>query len=284
MKQILSTNQDFRPHHFASDALEQHAKESGFENLFLEAESLAGRPQDLVQRASVYHHLYKDSYGNFVFPLLAAHGALWGSIHFKRGELISNFACLGKTKLEREKRLSQIQQLAWEFKDINRRVCLATYYYYHLAATYPDEALLSKHMPQLLATQLLECHNARKKRMFLSEEKRRRLFSAFFNWEQDHIVGPAVEHALRKFDWKIMKPLVLKPPVGFRYFKSFTWLLFKDFSNKQERIEKGLEAYDKAANVGFDKVERSLSKYKIMPDEFIKDSNRFFAQVKQLAI
>ena len=38
---------------------------------------LAGGPDDMVQRALVYHYVYKLSGDAFVFPLIAAHGALW---------------------------------------------------------------------------------------------------------------------------------------------------------------------------------------------------------------
>jgi hypothetical protein len=50
-----------------------------------EAEDLAGRTGDFAQRAATYHHLYQHSGGNHAFPLLAAHGALWGSKHFRAG-------------------------------------------------------------------------------------------------------------------------------------------------------------------------------------------------------
>jgi len=50
-----------------------------------EATRLAGRPADLVQRASVYRHLFAHSGGNHAFPLLGAHGALWGSGYFRKG-------------------------------------------------------------------------------------------------------------------------------------------------------------------------------------------------------
>ena len=42
-----------------------------------EAEILAGDTMDFSRRAAVYHHLYQSSGGNHMFPLIAAHGALW---------------------------------------------------------------------------------------------------------------------------------------------------------------------------------------------------------------
>ena len=49
-----------------------------------EAELMAGSRSDLAQRATVYHHLFRHSRGNHVFPLLAAHGALWGKGYFAK--------------------------------------------------------------------------------------------------------------------------------------------------------------------------------------------------------
>jgi hypothetical protein len=47
--------------------------------------SLAGGLNDLSQRAAVYYHLYEDSEGRNIFPLMAAHGALWAKGYFQKG-------------------------------------------------------------------------------------------------------------------------------------------------------------------------------------------------------
>ena len=51
--------------------------EAYYDSLRSEAERLAGGLNDLAQRATVYHHLYEHSGGNHIFPLIAAHGAMW---------------------------------------------------------------------------------------------------------------------------------------------------------------------------------------------------------------
>ncbi len=45
--------------------------------------ALAGGIGDLRQRACIYLHLYQDSGGRNVFPLIAAHGALWAGRFFR---------------------------------------------------------------------------------------------------------------------------------------------------------------------------------------------------------
>ena len=50
-----------------------------------ESERLAGALPDLERRATVYHHLYRESGGNHAFPVIAAHGALWAGGYFRFG-------------------------------------------------------------------------------------------------------------------------------------------------------------------------------------------------------
>ena len=50
-----------------------------------EAESLAGTLADMPRRAIAHHALYRRSGHGLAFPLMAAHGALWGKRHIDRG-------------------------------------------------------------------------------------------------------------------------------------------------------------------------------------------------------
>lgn len=65
--------------------MNQQAMERRFCAFQAEAKVLAGGLTDLAQRAMVYHHLYRVSNGNHVFPLIAAHGALWAGGYFRYG-------------------------------------------------------------------------------------------------------------------------------------------------------------------------------------------------------
>ena len=60
-----------------------------FAALTREAERLAGGLRDLAQRATVYHHLFRASGGNHIFPLIAAHGALWAGGYFRFGQRLA---------------------------------------------------------------------------------------------------------------------------------------------------------------------------------------------------
>ncbi len=60
---------------------------AAYQNLRQRGIQLAGRVGDFRQRACIYHHMYADSAGRNVFPLIAAHGALWAAGYFKKGLL-----------------------------------------------------------------------------------------------------------------------------------------------------------------------------------------------------
>lgn len=55
------------------------------QKLLDEGTRLAGSLTALSQRATTYHHLFRDSGGNHIFPLIAAHGALWARGYFAFG-------------------------------------------------------------------------------------------------------------------------------------------------------------------------------------------------------
>src|SRR5687767_1523301 len=91
-----------------------------------EAELMAGARGDLAQRAMVYHHLFRHSGGSHVFPLLAAHGALWGKGYFALGTKVGQVLSLLDLyrPAERRRRLASLAAFADAFRDINRRVCI----------------------------------------------------------------------------------------------------------------------------------------------------------------
>src|SRR6187200_575300 len=103
------------------------------ETLHTEAVKLAGGLTDATQRAAVYRHMYRFSGGNHIFPLIAAHGALWSRGYFilarKLAEALSwqYFASPAKRKQQLE-RLAAFENA---LRDINRRVCIDTYVNLH---------------------------------------------------------------------------------------------------------------------------------------------------------
>lgn len=247
-----------------------------------EAELLAGRLGDLSQRATVYYHLYDDSDGNNVFPLIAAHGALWASGYFRKGLragqiLSAQYLGHGNT---RKAKLQQLQEFADAFRDINRRVCIEAYSAYHLSKHFGDDPYTTTVITSQLLGELNRCHAAQRSGMRLTPAERAALFNAFFIWEQDNIVGPSVQIAVDRFDWPLIKRLALTPKIGFAYFPGWTRLAFNDFSSTDERIEKGRQTYQIAEAVGLSHVEGALEFYKVLPKRFLGTSQARFKRIK----
>jgi hypothetical protein len=251
------------------------------EALRAQAVALAGQPRDLVQRASVYHHLYRHSGGNHVFPLLAAHGALWAGGYFRRNLALGMWAtrALSLLGLDGAARFAQLETLADTFRDINRRVCVETWFLYHITADDDLASAAEAFAPPALHAALLRCHDARRAGRMLASSERRALFDAFFRREQGAIVGPAVAQAFSRFDWTPARHVALRPRIAFAYLPAP--LAFSDFADTAERMAKGHAAYDAGEHAGWQSVETSLQDYCIMPRAFVEDSVAFFGAMRR---
>ena len=243
--------------------------------------ALAGGLTDLSQRASVYYHLYEDSDGRNIFPLMAAHGALWAKGYFQKGMRAGKVLSL-QYIYSPERLIQKYESLvdfANTFRDINRRVCAEAYCAYHFSKKYGHTKFAETFIPKNLLVSLNHCHRAQKIGEPLNSAERRALFEAFFLWEQDTIVSPLVEQAVADFKWASVKWLAMKPKIEFAYFGKGVGLQFMDFSSKSERIEKGFKAYELAEKVGYKSVEDAISRYKIMPKSFFNSTNFYFLNI-----
>ncbi len=247
-----------------------------------EATVLAGGLTDLPQRATVYHHLDQTSRGNHVFPLIAAHGALWAGRYF-RFALGLGRVLAWETPLNRRRRLERLaalQVFANAFRDINRRVCVDTYMNWHFTARFGQEPGVTEFVPGELLAALRRMLAAMAEGRTLTDAEKRAVFTAHFLHEQEHVVGPAITRAVAAFDWPLVRRIALRPWIRFAYFPRFRSFLFRDFSAQAERIEKGLRAFDWAAEVGWRHVEERLADYRTLPVEFFADTAGDFGRIR----
>jgi hypothetical protein len=258
--------------------------EAWYEALHRDAQRLAGGLTDLAQRATVYHHLFAHSGRNHIFPLIAAHGAMWARGWFRFGMKLG-WCCSWQyvhSRETRRKRLAQLTAFADAFRDINRRVCVETYTTYHFTARFGDHPDAGQFVPSEMLRALNRCHAARRNGRELSTGAKRDVFEAFFLDEQQRVVGPQIEQATSAFDWPLMKRLALRPVIRFAYLPRP--LFFRNFADRAERIEKGLRAFDLAAAVGWAQVESALRSYALLPDAFFTDNLRHFAAVREMVL
>jgi hypothetical protein len=240
---------------------------------------MAGGLRALAQRATVYHHLFAASGRNHVFPLIAAHGALWAGGYFRFGSKLGNWLSLA-TPSRRPALLTGLDAFADAFRDINRRVCVDTYASFHFTATHGEHPDALQFVAAAKLEALNRMHHARQLGVELSPRDKLRAFEAFFRSEQATVVGPSVARAAEEFDWPLMKFIALKPLLKFSYFPRGQWLWFRDFSNRDERIANGLKAFEFALQAGLNTVEERLADYEILPRQFFASPATHFESLR----
>jgi hypothetical protein len=234
-----------------------------YEKIKADARTIAGAPSDILPRVRAHHAIYVDSKGNHAFPLIALHGALWGYDFFettgKLGELISYRYFLDKE--EKATRLAMLNEFAEGFKAVNREVFIDTFTNYHFTKQHGREAGAETFVVPELLEALNEVHAAASSAHVLEDAKKKEIFVRALRFEQEITVAPGIERELAKFDCPILRALCMKPIVRFSYFPILRTFYFKDFSNKDERIERAIRAFDIAAYRGWDRVLTSIDGY-----------------------
>jgi hypothetical protein len=246
-----------------------------------EARQLAGGLTDLAQRATVYHHLFRASDGNHVFPLIAAHGALWAGGYFRFGLRLGQWLSWSSVLPRiRRQRLDQLDAFADVFRDINRRVCIDTYVNFHLTARFDGHPDLVDHVPPVLLEALRMVHRARAAAVPLTDDEKLSVFRAHFLHEQEHVVGPMLTDAVARFNWPLVRAIALRPVVQFAYFPGGQRLWFRNFARKVERVEQGQKAFSLGAQVGWSRVEAALDDYHVLPAACFTDPVEHFRQFR----
>jgi hypothetical protein len=252
------------------------------QQLLNEATRLAGSLTALSQRATTYHHLFRDSGGNHIFPLIAAHGALWARGYFafgkKLGTLLSWQYAFDPAR--RQRKLAALEDFANAFRDINRKVCVDTYANYHFVENFGDHPDAASIVEPMLLEALNRVHAARRTGRKLSDNEKREVFETHFLNEQTHVVGPCLQAAVDSFDWPVVRAFAVRPLIRFAYFGMRECFLFRNFACREERIEKGLRAFDIAASAGWNNVESALKNYDILPAEFFANATDYFTELR----
>ena len=256
--------------------------QDAYRGLMTEGTRLAGGLADVSQRAATYHHLYEDSGGNHIFPLIAAHGALWSRGYFAKGMKLGSWLAW-QFPFSAETRKTQLGRLATfadQFREINRQVCADTYASYHFTARFGDDPGAARFINPPLLAALNTLHDARRGGISLSDDVKRKVFEAHFLNEQQTVVAPRIEEALKAFDWPLMQFLALRPRVQFAYFPNSRAMRFHQFDNTPERIARGLDAFDIAAEAGWRHVVSTLKNYAVLPSTFFVNSAEYFAAMR----
>ena len=252
------------------------------DDLKAEAGLLAGGLLDIPRRALILHNIYLDSGRNHAFSLIAAHGALWAQGYFEAGGALGRLIARRYfyDRAEKAYRLGLLRRFAEDFRVVNRQVCIDAYANYHFTKRHGREPGADEVIPPDLLDALNRVHAARERGRVLGPAEARATFERSFRSEQEVTVAPGVATAVAAFECRIMRFLCLRPLVRFAYFPPFRYLWFRDFADQAERIDRGLRAYDVAARVGWDRVERSLGDYGVMPAELLDQPEASLAELR----
>lgn len=253
-----------------------------FSSLKAEADVLAGGLLEIPRRVLILMDLYRHSNGNHTFPLIAAHGALWALGYFEAGGSLGRL--IGKryfyNSTERIYRLGLLHRFAEDFRKVNRQVCVDTWTNYRFTQECGRERGAEEFVPEPLLSALNEVHAAREAGRAFDTAKQRQIFEQSFHCEQEVTVAPGVLAAVNSFDCRIMQALCLRPLVRFSYFPAFRYMFFRNFAQKDERIAKGMRAWDYGARAGWKRVEESLGLYGAMPLDQLADPAHHLAELR----
>ncbi|HTU24008.1 MAG TPA: hypothetical protein VMF30_01345 [Pirellulales bacterium] len=254
---------------------------AAYHELLREANQLAGKPGDFARRAAVYRQIFRASGGNHAFPLIAAHGALWGAGQFRFGARLGRIVAwqYAWSAPRRAEQLAALTEFFDALRDINRQVCIDTYVQFQLTRRFAHQDEIGVFVPHGLLGPLGRLHAARRRGRPLSESERRALFEAHFLHEQQTVVGETLERAAAALDWPLAKCLALRPSVRFAYLPAGTCIPFRNFADREERIRNGMRAFDIAARVGWRRVERSLGDYGLLDPAALADPDGYFARL-----
>lgn len=255
--------------------------ESSYAVFQKKATELAGSVLDIPRRVGLLTSVTRETGGNHVFPLLAAHGALWALGYFEAGgslgRLIAKRYFYNST--ERVYRLGILRDFSERFRKVNRKVCIDTYANYLFTRDHGEDADAERIIPPNLLDALNRVHHASRTGKLLTEAEKRDVFEQSFLCEQEVTVSPGVQEAIDGFDCRIMRQLCLKPIVRFAYFPRFRYLFFWNFGNTEERIDKGMASFRFAEKSGWDHVQKTLMYYGHLPGVFAEDHDAFMAEV-----
>lgn len=224
------------------------------------AEAAAGAADAPVYRAQSYFRLWRASHGVCTFALIAAHGALWGNWYLRAARIMAmGLAVLDlRSPLTYAEKMRQFDAFVACLWEINRQVMVATHMLVHSVSELTAEEASASGLPEDLHADMGAAIRRAAAGETISDTAKRDLYYRHFRWEQKRVVGGLLTECFEQMDWQLMRGLCLRPWVWFAYFRPGKSLNFKNFMDEDERVDKGLAAFDRAERLGWNRVDRRL--------------------------
>ncbi len=240
------------------------AIEDRYNQIRADAERIAGATGSLRWRARGYLDVYRASNGACMFALVAASGALWASWYLICARLaVYGFALADwSAGMPIRQRIRQFVAYVDTLKDINRLVMIETYVLIHTIRELGPEFAVERGVPQ----DLVQDYHAAMATGSTPTADLREIYHKHFLWEQERVVSDTLDKAFEAFTWTMMRNICQRPWVWFGYFRFGRSMNFRRFTDQQERIEKGLIAFDRAVEFGVDRLDRMTAlRLRILP-------------------
>ena len=267
-----------------SAKLDDSTVEAMMQPYIAEAEQLAGAPEDVAQRVVFLHEIYADSSGNFEFPEVAIHGALWADRFFRSSDWVVSLADEAKIS-ELTLVDERLEHLRTELLTINRQVFIDTYSAYWFARdNFSAGGLnpaLNGYFDPVFHNDLGLINQARTEGLYLPPDVRRRVYVRALEREQRMTVSEAVKDAFAKMPDDLLTKLIKRPIVQFEYFGLLHVFPFADFSDADERIHYAIRARDIGERRGWDRVFSSIDDYGSLPASFFDDPELYTNALRQ---
>ncbi|HZL86955.1 MAG TPA: hypothetical protein VFB96_01150 [Pirellulaceae bacterium] len=234
-----------------------------YQQFHQEGMRLGGEVDDVARRAAIFRHIYRHSGQNHVFPLIAAHATLWVRDYSLLGARLAWWLSwpYGVWPRWRRQRLAAMEKFIAALREINRRICAATYADYYLTDRFGDHPAAAEVVDAALLAPLRQIHAARRAGRKLSDQQKLEIFWPHFVHEQEFHVGPGMAAALADLDWPLVRFLALRPVVRFAYFPPGLWLWLGNSLSQRRRVASGLRTFQAAVKAGWQRTEESLAEY-----------------------
>jgi len=247
-------HQTFRPLAAEPTRVDLAQLQAAWATIHQVAERLSGTSLDAGQRAVQYYSLYEASAGNFMFPLVATHGSLWGVRHTLRVE-----AALRRVRpLSRRGSVDRWIAALDAVRDVNRKVFVEIYTTFYFTRLHGEHPLAERIVHPDVLPLYRQVHRAVRTGAPLTLEQRRDVYFGVFVHEQEHIVDPGVLQAAERAGSPVLLALLKRVQPRFAYFPPGERLRFTDFTDVEQRNREGLRALAFAEQVGPDRVFQAM--------------------------
>lgn len=216
--------------------------------------------------------LYRQSSGNHVYPLLAAHTMRWCDGFFAveghLGTVLHYRYCYDEH--ERAHRLTMLHGFSEALRECHSRICTRSRADYHRTrhgAADPLEGAAAPigsdgpPMPAALVAALALLHAATDAGTALGQEAKRDLFLQCWRFEMDAVVCAVVRAQADRIECPVVRALVLQPLLRLAYFPANSSIAYRDFSDPVEHLARAARAYDLAAARGWEGVEEAMEPF-----------------------